>query len=42
MIANAILDFERKNEAMKNDISGHFGNQFQKGQVSMFTFLNKI
>ena len=42
MITNAILNFERKNGAMKNDISGHFGDQFQKGQVSMITFLNKL
>ena len=42
MLTNAILDFERKYGAIKNDVSGHFGDQFQKGQVSMTTFLNKI
>ena len=42
MLTNAISDFERKIRTIKNDVSGRFGDQFQKGQVSMTTFLNKM
>ena len=42
MLTNAILEFERKIGTIKNGLSVHFGDQFQKGQVSMTTFLNKM